>query len=328
MARKTEDTGKFSWKQFATYVSTVSILVLFVGLLVALALGARPLEARATTILNTGPTQVRFAWPPIAGGGAQGATWLPVADQESLITLANNTLGTKPDPLSSSSLESLVSALTNSGWFVGAPTATRGRGNVITITGYWRIPAAVVRQSGKDYLVSWDALPMPAVYTSGESNMRFIEDPGVAVPRTAGGTVDYTNPWPGEGLSASLELLELVVRQPWAGQVAGIDASQFSASGQLALVTTDRNKVVWGGRPSKTLLGEVSTNAKLKHISQMMQDFGRVDAGYPLIYVNSDKIQFDISASAKSQGGPDAQVIPGQVPAQQPVQTPGATQPR
>jgi hypothetical protein len=81
--------------------------------------------------------------------------------------------------------------------------------------------------------------------------------------------------------------------------VAGIDASEYSTNGKLVIVTPEQTRVVWGGRPSKPLIGEVSTAQKLAHIAQIMQNYKRIDAGYPLIYVNSVNLQFDISASAK-----------------------------
>ncbi len=301
MARKNkEDGGGFGWKRFLAYVSTISLLVVFAGLLVGLTLGMRPLEARAFGHGLTAPTKVRFVWPTAPG---TERSWLPQADQERLLRVAQDAVPPDASPLSREPLERLCDALAGTGWFVGSPTATRERGGGVTITGEWRVPAAVVRSKGRDYLVSWEGLPMPAVYTPGEARLRYIEEPGTGVPTLTGGGIDYSTAWPGEGLAASLELLRLVLAQPWAGQVAGIDASAYPGTSTLVLVTGAGNRVVWGGRPSRPLLGEVSTRAKLDHLAQLQHDFRSVDAGHPVLYVNYDSIQFDSSASATLKPG-------------------------
>jgi hypothetical protein len=123
-------------------------------------------------------------------------------------------------------------------------------------------------------------------------------DPAVGPPAFGDVTPDYGTAWAGEDIVASIELIELMQDKPWFHQVAGVDVSEYSARGRLTLVTPDGTRVVWGGRPTKPLIGEVSTAQKLAHLSQIMHDYKRIDAGYPLIYVNAANLQFDISASA------------------------------
>ncbi len=71
-----------------------------------------------------------------------------------------------------------------------------------------------------------------------------------------------------------------------------------------------RTRVVWGGRVTKPLLGEVSSAQKLAHMGELFEKHRRIDAGFPMIYVNSTKLQFDISATAQALAAADEQKAP------------------
>jgi hypothetical protein len=290
------ETDGFRWKRFVAYLTSFCMLIVFGAILLGITTGMRPLESKAARLLDAGQVEVTIAWPPIGGG--QPGTWLPRRDQEDLLAVARAAVGDSSELLGRTPLERIGAAIAQSGWFDGDPIVRRETGSRIAVSGRWRIPAAVVRSEGRDYLISWDAKPMPPVYSPGESNLRVIIDPAIGPPRHSDGERDFSTAWPGEDIAASLELLELVSEQPWAGQVAGVDASQYSSDGRLVLVTPQNTRVVWGGRPNRPSIGDVSTAQKLAHIAQVVQDFRRIDAGYSLIYVNSAKLQFDISASS------------------------------
>jgi len=296
-----DDAAGFRWSSFLTYVSTFCTLILFGGLLMGAVVGMRPLEARAGAIKSLSPVSIRILWPAVhnPAPGAPVQTWLPRPDQEELTERAHMALAEATVGLTAEPLARIGESLAASGWFDGFPVVRRGDGSTIVVDGKWRIPGAVVRSGGRDYLVSWDAKPMPPVYQPEQSNMRVIIEPAMGPPRTKDGSRDFDTAWPGEDIAASLELLEVIATKPWSKQVAGVDASEYSSDGRLVLVTTSKTRVVWGGRPSKPAVGEVSTPQKLAHIAQLVHEFGRVDAGYALIYVNSDKLQFDISATAR-----------------------------
>lgn len=293
MAKKT-----FEWRTFLGSLSSFTGVLLASAVLIAATLGMSPLERRAARSPARLPTSVSIAWPPLAGDRA--GTWLPKADQESLLALANAALGPDARPFDRQPLERIARALAASGWFDGTPRARRGHSGVIVVNGMWRVPAAVVRSGTKDHLIAWDARLMPAVYDAGKSRLTVIHDPAAPAPRTIDGP-DYQSPWAGNDIPAALELLETVRDQKWGGQVTGIDCSRFASEGLLMLVTREGNRVVWGGPPSRPRLGEISTHQKLIHLAQLQHDFKRIDAGYPLIYVNCERLQFDTSASAAAQ---------------------------
>lgn len=286
----------FGWRDFLTNLSSFAAVLLAAAVLVGATMGMKPLEARASRVGGRLASTVSVVWPRL--GEDKPGTWLPRADQEALQKLAMDAIGGSPAPFDREPLERIGRALGDSGWFDGLPRVRRGVSSVIVVEGTWRVPAAVVRSGGKDYLIAWDARLMPAVYEAGKSRLAVISDPAAGPPASVGGT-DYQTPWKGEDVGAALELLETVRAQKWSGQVQGIDCARFAREGLLMLVTREGNRVVWGGRPSKPRLGEISTAQKLVHLAQLQHDFKRIDAGYPLIYVNCERLQFDTSASAQ-----------------------------
>lgn len=307
MARKSNDgtdSGGFQWKSFISYTSSFLLLVILVGALVGVTIGMRPLEVRAASLVSAPQERVRVIFPPLSGAKANtGETWLPRDDQEAVVKLANDAIGAD-SPFTRAALERVGQALFSSGWFEEPPRVMRERGGSITVRGVWRIPAAVVRYNDKDYLISWDARILPKVFAKGEAaRLPAIIDPAVSPPKR-NDTYAFGEPWPGEDIAASLELIRTASEYPWYGQVSGIEAGEFATSGTLTILTRMNTRVVWGGRPSKPALGEVSTKQKLAHLAQLYADSKRIDATYPRIYINSSKVLFDISASAAEAASP------------------------
>lgn len=307
MARSAPETqGSFGWKSFLGYLSSFCVMVLGVGLLAGATLGMKPLEAKAASAMGGGPPKVTIAWPRIEGAPPE-STWLPKADQETLTALVLDAAGDNPAPFSPAPLARISNALDASGWFARPPRVSRTTGGSILIEGDWRIPAAVVRWNSKDYLLSWEAMPMPAAYEPDAARLPVILGSPAGPPTTPDGARDLRTPWSGEGIGAALELIQTVLTQPWAKQVRGVDLSSYGTDGVLKLVTVEGSRVVWGGRPSKPRMGEVTTAQKLVHLAQIDHDHKRIDAGYPLIFINTQRIQFDTTASAadaQAQGRP------------------------
>jgi hypothetical protein len=318
----TQETGTesqkppFQWSKFLVYLGSFCMLILLGGLVVGMVMGIRPLEARAARVVNHTPTNIEIVWPTIKAKKDEKVkakpgvpeekpkTWLPRQQQEDLLTLANEAYIGKSagDGFSRSPLERVGQALAASGWFDGTPTVRRVSDTGVVVDGKWRVPAALVRREGKDYLISWDGKPMPLVYDAGEAKaMRVILDPAMGPPTNKDGSRDFAGAWQGEDIAASLELLQLMTDKAWYKQVGGVDASQYSSHNQLALVTPEKTRVVWGGRPNKPAIGEVSTAQKLAYLGQLFHDFKRIDAGHETVYINGGTLQFDISASANKR---------------------------
>lgn len=299
-----EKASSFGWRNFVSHLSSVGVVVLCVGLVAGAAFGLRPLEARAASYNAGHRTQVVIEWPLSGLSDKPGAspdqprTWLPRDEQQRLEEVARGALGMDDRPYTPEALARVGSALDATGWYEVAPEVRRVSPGTLVVRGRWRIPAAVVRSGGQDHLISWDAMPLAPVYKPGKATLPAVLDPAKGPPRDSGGERTFGTPWQGEDVGAALELIRTVIGQRWAAQVAGIDVSRYATEGTLVMVTRKGNRVVWGGRPSRPRLGEVSTKQKLIHLSQLQNDFKSIDAGYPLIYVNTDRLQFDTSASA------------------------------
>lgn len=314
MAKATQNIkqskSRFQWGAFARYLTSFTVLVLGLALLVGAIIGMKPLEARAAAVRARGPLRITIQWPPLEGSAPGGATWLPKAQQEQLQRVAADAAGTHPDPYDSAPLARVSDALFDTGWFNAAPRVERDGAGGLRVEGVFRVPAAVVRKDAKDYMIAWDGKLMPAVYDPGESRLPVIFEPALGPP-TSRGQRDYQTPWAGEDLAASIELLDTLVRQPWAEQVQGVDASGYTRDASLTIVTRANTRVVWGGRPSKPRAGEVTSRQKLAYLTQLNHDHRRIDGGYPLIYINSSRLQFDTSASAQAEAGADKAPNPG-----------------
>ncbi|GJQ29331.1 MAG: hypothetical protein HBSAPP03_12150 [Phycisphaerae bacterium] len=294
-------TEPFAWKSFFVHVGMFGAVAVGLGVLAGAILGLEPLERRASARVARTTPHVRIVWPNSLPGSE--GTWLPGDEQERLMRLAYHAVE-GGSSFSRMPLERLSQSMADSGWFRGTPIVRRDTHGYV-VEGSWRVPAAVVRAGEKDYLISWEASPLPKVYPAGGSRLPAILNPAQTPPMHPDGMPDKARPWPGEDVGAALELLATAASQPWAGQVAGVDVSKYAAEGSLMLVTRGGNTIVWGGRPTKPRLGEVSTAQKLIHLSQLRRDFGTIDAGYPLIYVNTDRLQFDTTATARQQAGVD-----------------------
>jgi len=287
MARNKDEPR--TWDRVVMYASAAALVLLLAGLVAGLGIGRSALEASAARVIDPGRVEIHFEWPQ----GNEGGTWLPVSCREQLERVAYDAADSEPDLLSAAQLEAVGTALAQTGWYSLTPRVERVGAGQIAVRGRWRIPAANVVHKGAKYLISWDGKPMPP----GVESVYSILEPGNGPPRDGAGERDYSRPWSGEDVASALELLGRVVEHPWASQVRAIDVREFGSQG-LVIVTERGSRIVWGGRPSKPRVGEVTTAQKFEHLRQLVQDTRRIDAGYPLIYVNSERMQFDISASA------------------------------
>ncbi len=309
------------WKAFFSHLTTLVSVALVVGLGLGFLLLRGPIRQRAEAVVSKEPARIRVEWPelrrsesksaPVAAGRpvVEAMTWLAPQFQEEILRIATNALGSNPDQLSRAPLDAIGAALEASGWFEGRPNVSREGGSEIVVRGTWRVPAAVVRveQSGdsKDYLISWDGRPMPVVYPQGRSGLPVILGVMNGPPRSAGGETAFAEVWPGDDVAAGLELLRIVAVQPWKAQVAGVDVTGYAQSRQLVITSVHSTRLVWGGRPSKPLTGECSTNVKLSKISELNSLSNRIDAGHAEIelwWPINKPLEIDRSASAEGKG--------------------------
>lgn len=293
---------QFRWGLFVQHLCTVVIVVLLLGVVVGFAVGYRPLHRQARNTIAASPAKVEVIWPALkTAPGETPRTWLPEQFQQQIMDLALAQLGESPAVFSSDPLESVGIAMEESGWFSGRPRVMRVGENTIRIEGEWRSPAAVVRIGSKDLLISWDGRMMPPTYDLNASGLCVILPVSTPHPIRNDGRPDFSGIWSGADIEAALELLATLMPQPWSTQVAGIDITDYAQTQQLAIITRNETRIIWGGKPSKPLLGETSTRSKLDRIAEINRRFSSIDAKRAAIDISGvHAVEINIAASAQA----------------------------
>lgn len=246
---------------------------------VGMTLGINRLDHEARIVLVSQPVDVELNHPVTR----EGIEWLPPEQYNALVQQASQALD-RVDPFDVRALQRVSDVLGQTGWFRELPRVRRSGTHSIRIEAVWRIPAAVVRSSGRDHLISWDGTPMPMSFPIGASGAVTILGAGLA---PADVKHMYTHPWPGTDVQAGLQLLRLVQKEDFKDQVAAIDVSGLSRKGGMELVTREETRVVWGGVPGAFRPGEVSDEVKLERLRAIHRKYGRIDAGGEVLEVNS-----------------------------------------
>ena len=240
-----------------------------------------------------------------------GVTWLKDEFATGLHRIAAEAISANPDVLSRKQLDAVRIAVARTGWFDGDPIVRRTRGQ-IHISGTWRVPAAVVRYDGLEYLISWRGHLLPQTYAEGEAyptdHVRVITGVTFGPPADDRLRLKYGTQWPGSEVRAALELLALVNDEPYAADIARIHINRRDAGMDfdrneliLSIVTPDDTRVIWGCPPNVSGVhrGEVSRDQKLANLSELYRRFGRIDAGRKVVEVFRHDVGFE-----SAEGGP------------------------
>ena len=292
--KKTSRRGKkkspsINWSGLKVWAVPVlaglSILALGAGMTV----GVDRLDTGARKVLASRNLTIDLKTPADMGG----ATWV---DDENLGVLDRRirAILDGTDPFDIRPLERVSSMLASSGWFQDTPSVERVGQDTIRIIGTWRRPAAVVRSSGRDHLVSWNGMPMPVSFAPGGSQAPIILGVGLS-PADPSLEARFARPWPGEDVSAALDLLRVLARKPYYEQVAAIDVRGLSREGIIEIITDHETRIVWGGRPGAFNPGEVSDDQKIARLDAFFDRQGRIDGGFDRIEIQGTQVFRDRS---------------------------------
>src|SRR5262245_24166973 len=166
-------------------LSTGAATLVFGGLAAAFLVGAPRLQSSLAHRETAATLQVTFDWPPAppSTGPASNAavqpvpgtpkrTWLPASVQDELLTAASNALEKNPDPFNPDGLRRVAEAAAGSGWFEEIRAVHREPGGIVRVSGQWRIPAAVIRRDGRDFLVSRKGEILPLAFEEVGSSLQ------------------------------------------------------------------------------------------------------------------------------------------------------------
>ncbi len=173
-------------------------------------------------------------------------------------------------------------------------------GDTIEIDCEYRAPVALVHWQDYFWLVDGEGVKLPEQFTAqqvprivlgsnGKMNIRIID--GVHNPPVQSG-----QKWPGDDLTAGLEMVKLLYGQPYAEGIVKVDVTNFGGrvdvrEPQLVLGTKYDTQIRWG-RPvnSKDFFVEIPTARKLDLLRRVYEEYGRVDGKQPWIDIRFDKI--------------------------------------
>jgi hypothetical protein len=253
------------------------------GVLTGLGLADR----RAEALLGESAGMVRFNWAQATMRGQQTA-WPPAEVQMLLDDQAQQILDREGGPLSVRVLSELAAWLPTTGWVEQVQEVRRAAGGVIEVHSRWRAPMAVVRQGGRDHLVTEDGRLMRYAWPAGGSPLPAI----IGADRmTPAGSVLVGSRWPDAPVLAGVELLALLHRElrddPLLGprgfdQVTAVDIGEHDSRQRLTIVTDRGSRIVWGRAPGDSVPDPVSTAQKLRKLEYLRRhpDYEhRIDAG-------------------------------------------------
>jgi hypothetical protein len=295
--RSERATARAAALQKAGRILTVALSVaVFTGIAAGLLVGAPRLQAQVAGRALSQPVQITFDWPQ----GAGGESWLPRDLRDVMLASAYQELERHPDPFSPAALRGVADSALASGWLETITRVERARDGSIYLSGAWRTPTAVVRRDSSDYLIGRRGEILPMAFKRDGSPLKVLVGASKE-PHMRGGRPALGQVWPGADIQAGLELLALISSRPWAEQVSAIDVSEYLGRKELVLVTKWNSRVVWGGAPSDTIPGQLSTAAKLGRIDALHQRHSRIDVSKRLVDVTSVYTLVEDTATANAQ---------------------------
>lgn len=283
---------------FKVAVSVLCVIVVSAAF-IALAVGSPILHRRASARLSAAGTDIRVEWPqaPAAAGAAPSA-WVDPSFQNEVLAAAYDAIDRSPDALAAGQLRAISESLFALGCFEARPSVTRLAGGRVTISGAWRVPAAVVEWGAGEHVISWTGHVLPTNYIAGAPRLPRVVGAALGPTVDAGGAPGVGHHWPGDDLAAAVELLLTLREQPYWRQVRGVEVQGTGRAGaplHLIILTESDGRVTWGARVGEAAVerGEPSTDRKLWNLAQLFRLFGRIDAGRSSLAVNTELVIID-----------------------------------
>lgn len=299
--------GSFAWFAAPRRLAHMTLALVWVGIVVAAAVGAAPLRDRVSD-LRAAPVVANIEYPPIAGSDDPAATWLPASERRRLEHLVTQTVS--DDVFDRESLERLRAIFAASGWFSGPVEIRRFAENVVRVRGDWRTPFAAVRVNDRDHLVSPRGELLPLAYPAGGAGptIPVITGARFGPPENQARGFAYGERWKGGDVPSAIALL-VELRRAFSPtpqimrQIAGVDCAAFGGREGLAIITDQGTRIVWGSAPGEERPGEARAQEKLARLVDLAGrpgGNGRIDAGARQITVSGPHVYIDVPGPANA----------------------------
>ncbi|MBO6512736.1 MAG: hypothetical protein JJ974_02075 [Phycisphaerales bacterium] len=248
------------------------------GVFVSAGMGIKAVDNRAAELITSNERTIQINW----GQGESGYIWMPISERARI----NNKLAPAlqgSDTLSWHPLYQASRALADTGWVNGDPVARWTDDGSIIIDADWRVPAAVVRDNGRDYLIDFNANVLPLDYAPDQSNQFVIHNPALPNPGTG-------NQWDEPEIRDALKLLAQLRANDLLAQVEGIDLGTNREHGILQIITNGGGRIMFGGGPGRSRPAEMPSEVKIERLVALQTKTGRIDAGAVLLDVRGQDI--------------------------------------
>ena len=185
----------------------------------------------------------------------------------------------------------MAARIAGNGWVSRVNFVRRTGGGRFEISCRYRIPAALVQQGDKFYLVDSEAVRLPGVYVAHPA-WRLID--GVAKPAPQAGAL-----WEGEDIRAALAVLSAVKDEPFGRQIIGVAVANFGArrdprACHIELMTDQAGGRIRWGSALGSELEENGVQEKLALLRENYSKTGRVDARHAVIDISTFPDRFTI----------------------------------
>ncbi len=277
-------------------IALVSAIVLgTAAVFVSAGMGIKAVDTRAAELIVSDHQTIEVNW----GQGESGYIWMPISERTRINKKLASAVTTRElsefppntpvnefknsDTLSWHPLYKASRALADTGWVNGDPVARWTETGSITIGADWRVPPAVVRDNGRDYLIDYDANVLPLDYAHDESNQFVIHNPALPNPGTG-------NTWDEPEIRDALKLLAELKANGLLAQVEGIDLGTNREHGILQIITNGGGRIIFGGGPGRSRPAEMPSEVKIERLQAVQSKTGRIDAGAVLLDVRGQGI--------------------------------------
>ena len=265
-----------SWPTPGRAVVITAWVVATCGLVTAWVLGVPRLEAYAAEHRSVADVQVRLL---------DLAPWVGPALESSLAETAARHIG--PDPFRRTDLVDAREALLDTGWFVSVDQVRRVGPQLVEVTAVAAEPFAVVHDpvGRRHHLVDGEGRLLPRTFQSAEQT-GYIAITGVMYDRPAHPGMM----WPGNDVTAALELVALIIGKPWQSQVARIDVARHWKDGSIRMITDRGCTITWGRAPGDEAGGDVPALQKLSYLDYHHDQYGHIGRGLDELDITGDVV--------------------------------------
>jgi len=177
------------------------------------------------------------------------------------------------------------------GWVARVNYVRRAADARLEISADYRLPVAMVQHRGDFILVDVEGVRLPGKYRYAPA-WKLVQGVGSPPPK-AGWR------WVGDDLRAALDLLTLLEKEPFHGQITAVLVENFNGRvdpmrSHLELAT-DRagGRIRWGSPPGLEV-EENTVGQKLAILAANFRDTGRADAHHPVIDISTFPDRFTI----------------------------------